>query len=102
MCVTPPVCTGEGSHRLIPPSARVAPTNGSAPPTNHEDPRDVTYIVVIAAALRELANREPQCMVALVFAGGTALSTMRRRLPRSLRRPARAGTGRLPAPDASL
>jgi hypothetical protein len=80
----------------------VAPTNGSAPPTNHEDPRDVTYFVVIAAALRELANREPQCMVALVLAGGTALSTMRRRLPRSLSRQARVPAGSLPVPDASL
>ena len=62
----------------------------------------MTYILVIAGALRELTNREPQCMVALVFAGGTALSTMRRRLPRSLRRPARAATGTLPVPDASL
>ena len=62
----------------------------------------MTYIVVIAAALRELANREPQCMVALVLAGGTALSTMRRRLPRSLSRQARAPAGSLPVPDASL
>jgi hypothetical protein len=62
----------------------------------------VTYIVVIAAALRELANREPQCMVALVFAGGTALSTMRRRLPRMLGRPAPALAGRLSIPDPSL
>jgi hypothetical protein len=62
----------------------------------------VTYMVVIAAALRELANREPQCMVALVFAGGAALSTMRRRLPRRLSRPARAPAVRLSIRDPSL
>lgn len=62
----------------------------------------MTYIVLIAAALRDLANREPQCMVALVLAGGTALSTMRHRLPRSLSRQARAPAGSLPVPDATV
>ena len=62
----------------------------------------MTYIVLIAAALRELANREPQCMVALVLAGGTALSTMRHRLPRSLSRQARAPAGSMPVPDATV
>ena len=62
----------------------------------------MTYIMVIAAALRELANREPQCMVAIVFAGGTALSRMRGRLQRGLGRPAGAVSRGLPIPDASL
>ena len=101
-CVTPRVCTGEGSHRLIPPSARVAPIRGSAPPTIIRVYADMTYILVIAGALRELTNREPQCMVAIVFAGGSALSTMRRRLPRMLARPAPALAGRLSIPDPSL
>jgi hypothetical protein len=80
----------------------VAPIRGSAPPTIIRVYADMTYILVIAGALRELINREPQCMVALVFAGGSALSTLRRRLPRGLSRPARAPAGRLAIRDASL
>jgi hypothetical protein len=49
----------------------------------------VTYIVVIAAVLRELAARESGCIFALVFAGGSAL-TMPFMLPGVLRQASRA------------
>jgi hypothetical protein len=45
----------------------------------------VTYIVVIAAVAREFVTRDSGCIFALVFAGGSALSKLRR-LPRAVRR----------------
>jgi hypothetical protein len=72
-----------------------------APPTTHEDPHDVTYIVVVATILRELANRESGCIFALVFAGGSAL-TMPFRLPRFLLRSYQARAGTNSAPGACL
>jgi hypothetical protein len=52
----------------------------------------VTYIMVIAALLREVASRESGCIFALVFAGGNALS-MLCRLPRVLRHTEQAPPG---------
>jgi hypothetical protein len=52
----------------------------------------VTYIVVISAVAREFVTRESGCIFALVFAGGSALS-MLRRLPRVVRRAGRAYAG---------
>jgi hypothetical protein len=58
----------------------------------------VTYIVVVATLLRELTTRESGCIVALVFAGGSAL-TMPFKL---LRRADRAQGGAGSAPSASV
>jgi hypothetical protein len=61
----------------------------------------VTYIVVVATILRELANRESGCIFALVFAGGSAL-TMPFRLPRFVLRSCRARGGTSSAGIASV
>jgi hypothetical protein len=61
----------------------------------------VTYIVVIAAVAREFVTRESGCIFALVFAGGSALS-MLRRLPRAVRRADRAHAGAPPARGACV
>jgi hypothetical protein len=61
----------------------------------------VTYIVVIAAVLRELATRESGCIFALMIAGGSAL-TMPFRLPRVLRRADRACFGSTSVRSASV
>jgi hypothetical protein len=57
----------------------------------------VTYVVVIATVLRELATRESGCIIALVFAGVSAL-TVPFRLTRILRRADRAPAGATSAP----
>jgi hypothetical protein len=61
----------------------------------------VTYIVVIAAVAREFVTRDSGCIFALVFAGGSALS-MLRRLPRVVCRADRAYVGTPPPRGACV
>lgn len=61
----------------------------------------MAYIVVIAAVAREFVTRESGCIFALVFAGGSALS-MLRRLLRVVRRGDRPYAGAAPARGAGV